>query len=143
MGLDWSGFSLAVPSRGSELFKICIENGYIKKDMAIDELGANKYIINTPEYSPEYVTRKTYFMNLDVNFVNNYRMKNGDYRIAANAFRDVLKRYPDHAFCYYYLSKALYTLHEDQEAKLAMDKFHEIIEKDDAWKGYTEYFNIS
>lgn len=143
VGLDWSGFSLAVPSRGSELFKICIENGYIKKDMAIDELGANKYIINTPEYSPEYVTRKTYFMNLDVNFVNNYRMKNGDYRIAANAFRDVLKRYPDHAFCYYYLSKALYTLHEDQEAKLAMDKFHEIIEKDDAWKGYTEYFNIS
>ncbi len=111
--------------------------------MAIDELGANKYIINIPEYSPEYVTRKTYLMNLDVNFVNNYSMKNGDYRIAVNAFRDVLKRYPDHAFCYYYLSKALYALHEDQEAKLVVDKFHEIIEKDDAWKEYTEYFNIS
>lgn len=142
VGLDWSGFSLAVPSRGSELFKLCIEKGYIKKDMGIAELDANKYIINTPEYTPEYVTKKTYLMNLDVNFVNNYRMKNGEYRIAANAFEDVIKRYPDHAFAYYYLSKALSALNEDREAQLAMEHFYEIVRTDKAWRGYTEYFNL-
>jgi radical SAM superfamily enzyme YgiQ (UPF0313 family) len=142
VGLDWSGFSLAVPSRGSELFKLCIEKGYIKKDMEIDELDANKYIINTPEYTPEYVTRKTYLMNLDVNFVNNYRMKNGEYRIAADAFGDVIKRYPDHAFAHYYRSKALYALNEDREACLTMNKFHEIVRRDETSKEYAEHFNI-
>jgi len=143
VGLDWSGFSLLMPTRGSELFKICIENGFIKKDTKIGELDYNKFIINTPEYTSEYVIKKTYLMNLDMNFVNNYRMRNGEYRIAADAFRDVIKRYENHAFAYYYLSKALYALNEDREAQACMDKFHEIIEKDDAWKGYTEYFNIS
>lgn len=141
-GLDWSGFSLATPSRGSELFKICVKKGYIKKDMAIDELDVNKYIINTPEYTPEYVTKKTYLMNLEVNFVNNYRMKKGDYRIAADAFKDVIKRYPHHAFAYYYLSQALNALKKDQEAQLAMDHFHKIHRKDEVWKKYAEYFNL-
>lgn len=144
VNLDWNSFSLAVPIWGTELFKICIENGYIKRNMKIDELGGpNKFIINTPEYTPEHVTKKTYLMNLALNFVNNYRMKNGEYRIAANAFRDVIKRYPNHAFAYYYLSKALYALNEDRQVQLAMEHFYEIIEKDDAWKEYTKYFNIS
>lgn len=143
VGLDWSGFSLAVPIRGSDLFKICIENGYIKRDMKIDELDANKFIINTPEYTASYVTKKTYLMNLDVNFVNNYRMKNGEYKVAADAFRDVIERYDNHAFAYYYLSKALSALNEDQEAQDAMDNFHKIIEKDNVWKEYTKHFNIN
>nr|VFJ96099.1 MAG: Radical SAM superfamily enzyme YgiQ, UPF0313 family [Candidatus Kentron sp. LFY] len=143
VGLDWSGFSLATPSRGSELFKICIENGYIRRDMGVAELDVNKYIINTPEYTPEYVAKKTYTMNLDVNFVNNYRMKHGEYRIAADAFMDVIKRYPNHAFAYYYLSKSLYALNKDREAQLAMENFYEIKRKDDMWKEYVKYFNIS
>lgn len=144
VGLDWSGFSLVVPIRGTELFKICIEKGFIKKDMEIDELGGpNKFIINTPEYTSEYVTKKTYLMNLDVNFVNNYRMRNGEYRIAADAFRDVIRTYSNHAFAYYYLSKALHALNEDKEAKDAMDKYHEILKEDNTWKEYTEHFNIN
>jgi radical SAM superfamily enzyme YgiQ (UPF0313 family) len=142
VGLDWSGFSLAVPSRGSELFRLCLEKGYIKKDMEIAELDANKYIINTPEYTPEYVTKETYLMNLEVNFVNNYRMKNGEYRIAADAFGDVIKRYPGHAFAYYYLSKALYALNEDREARLAMENFREIVRSDETSREYAEYFKI-
>lgn len=144
VNLDWNTFSLAVPIRGTELFKICIENGYIKRNMKIDELGGpSKFIINTPEYAPEYVTKKTYLMNLDVNFVNNYTMKNGEYRIAADTFRDVIDRYENHAFAYYYLSKALYALNEDQKAQDAMDKYREILEKDNTWKEYTKHFNIN
>lgn len=142
VGLDWSGFTLAIPTSGSELFNICVENGYIKKDMAIGELDPNKFIINTPQYSSEYLTKKTYLMNLDVNFVNNYRMKKGEYRIAANVFADIAKKHKNHAFAYYYLSKALYALNENQEAKLAMEHFLEITETDNEWKEYTEHFNL-
>ena len=142
VGLDWSGFTLAIPTRGSDLFKICIENGYIKKDMKIDELDVNNFIINTPEYSADYVRNKTYLMNLDVNFVNNYRMKNGDYDVAADAFRDVIKKCKDHAFAYYFLAKALYHLNELEQFKKAIKKVREIIQEDDIWKGYFDEFNI-
>ncbi len=144
VGLDWSGFSLATPSRGSELFKICTEKGYIKKDLGIDEIDPNKYIINAPEYTPDYITKKTYLMNLDVNFVNNYRMKIGDYRIAADSFKDVIRRYPFQAFAHFYLAKALSALNEDnEEILLAIENCQKIIDEDKTWKEYFEYFNIN
>ena len=143
VGLDWSGFSLATPSRGSLLYKTCIENGYIKKDIGIAELDPNKYIIDTPEYTPEYVTEKTYLMNLDVNFVNNHRMKLGDYEIAAKAFREVIKSVPDHAFAYYYLAKASESLgNEVDQAKISMTRFCNIVKKDKTWRNYAEHFHI-
>ena len=82
-------------------------------------------------------------MNLDVNFVNNHRMKTGDYEIAVLCFKDVVARYKNHAFAYYYLSKAWYALNEDQMAENAMCEYHRILERDNVWKEYTEYFNIS
>lgn len=141
--LDWAGFSLATPSWGSELYRMCVKKGYIK-NLRIGELDADKYIINTPEYTAEYVARKTYLMNLDVNFVNNYRMKIGDYQVAASSFRDVIKRYIDHAFAYYYLARAQEAMNEDPELiKLNKDKFNEIIKRDNVWKEYAEYFNLN
>jgi len=142
VGLDWSGFSLATPSRGSELYKICIENGYIPKDIGIGEMDTTKYIINTPDYSPEYVTRKSYLMNLDVNFVNNYRMQHGDYKIASDCFKDLIARYPEHAFAYYYLAQALYALNEYKSAEEAQYSILKILEKDNSWKEYFEHFKI-
>ncbi len=83
-------------------------------------------------------------MNLDVNFVNNRRMKIGDYKTAILCFEDVIARYENHAFAYYYLAKALYALNEDsKKAKLGLDKVDEIMKKDNVWNEYFEYFNIS
>ena len=79
VGLDWSGFCHAVPYRGTKLYNMCIENGYISKDIGIGEFDSSNYFIHTPEYTPEYITRQIYLMNLDANFVNNYRMIHGDY----------------------------------------------------------------
>jgi TolA-binding protein len=82
-------------------------------------------------------------MNLEVNFVNNFRMKNGECQIAADAFLDVIKRYGDHAFAYYYLSKALGAMNRRKEAEAAMHTYHEIRENDDAWKEYANYFKLN
>jgi len=142
VGLDWSSFSLAAPLRGSDLFKICAENNYIQKGIKIGEFDFNKFIINTAEYSADYVVKKTYLMNLDVNFVNNYRMKNKEYKIAADAFRNVAARYPNHAFAYYYLSKALKVLKKEKESHKAMSKYKEILKNDVSWREYAEYFNL-
>jgi anaerobic magnesium-protoporphyrin IX monomethyl ester cyclase len=143
VGLDWSGFSLATPLRGSRLYDICIKNGYINRNLKIGEIEDKKYIIKTPELDPEYITKKTYLMNLDVNFVNNYRMKTGDYKVAANCFQDVTKRYEDHAFAYYYLAKAQEAMNENPELiKSNKKKFREIIQNDNTWKEYVDYYGL-
>ena len=142
---DWCGFNLATPTRGSRLYTICVENGYIDKNLKIDEIQDKKYIINAPPHLiPENITKETYLMNLDVNFVNNYRMKIGDYETAAKCFQDVIDRSTNHAFAHYYLAKAqsqlntkLSTIHDNYK------KFNDIISKDKLWKYYTDYFGIS
>jgi len=143
VGLDWGNFNLATPLRGSELHRICKENGYIDGNFKIGDLGMDDYVIRVPGIDPEYIKRKRYLMNLDTNFVNNHRMKVGDYKMAALCFKDVIARYENHAFAYYYLSKALHALNEDQKAQDAMDKYREILEKDNTWKEYAKYFNIN
>ena len=141
--LDWAGFSLATPARGSELYEICIKNGYIDKNLKIDGIQDKKYIIRTPDLNPEDITRKTYLMNLDVNFVHNFRMKIGDYKVAANCFKDVISRYANHAFAYYYLMKAEEAMGEDaQRIRRHGEIFQAIIEKDNTWVEYFEHFAI-
>lgn len=141
--LDWSGFSLVAPFRGSPLYDICIKNGYIDKDLGIGDVDLNKYIIKTPDLDPEQITKKTYFMNLEVNFVNNYRMKIGEYQVAARCFQDVIDRYPDQAFAYYFLAKAQEAMNESPDlVELNRNKYIEIIKDDVVWKEYAEYFSL-
>jgi len=142
--LDWAGFSLATPARGSELYDICVRNGYIDKNLRIDGIQDKKYIIKAPGLDPDDITRKTYIMNLDINFVNNYRMRIGDYEVAANCFKDVINRYANHAFAYYYLIKAEEALQEDTERiKGHREILATIIGNDKAWMEYFEHFGIS
>ena len=143
VGLDWASFTLAIPSKGSVLYNICIENGYIRNDLGIDEINSNRFIINTPEYSSDYVVNKTYLMNLDVNFVNNYRMMKGEYGITIDCLTNVIRRRPDHAFACYYLSEILFSLNENlNEAQIYRDNFNSIIKEDNKWKEYAEQFCI-
>jgi len=142
VGLDWSGFSCACPIPGTKLSQICEDNGYIEKNIKLGDLDPNKYIISTPEYSPDYIVRKSYQMNLDVNFVHNHRMQIGDYEVAAKAFADVISRYGDHAFAYYYLSEAFDRLGNGDAAKKAKDKYYKIAKKDHFWKDHVEHFGL-
>jgi len=143
IGLDWSSFSLATPVRGSELYKICVENSYIDPSFGIGCLGVNDYVIKAPGLDPKDIKRKRYLMNLDVNFVNNHRMIMGDYETAKACFRDVIDRYEKQAFAHYYLAQCLEAQKaEVKEIKQAMVRVNEIIHEDSVWLEYFEYFGI-
>ncbi len=143
---DWITINSATPLRGSELYDICIKNGYIEKNSRIGELEyeMKNYIINAPPHlTPEIVNKTVQLMNLDINFVTNYRMKIGDYQTAALCFEDVIDRVPDHAFAYYYLAEA--QKHLNVKTSIITEnfnKFTEIINKDDTWKEYAEHFRL-
>lgn len=141
--LDWAGYNLAVPTRGSKLYKICVENGYINGELKIDHDINLGFIIETPEYSPEYVSNQVYLINLEINFVHNYRFKNKEYEIAELTFREVIKKLEDHAFAHYHLSKCLENIEGKKHlAKKEMDIFWEIIERDPKWREYAEHFKL-
>ena len=143
MGVDWTLFSIAAPFKGSRLYEICIENEYATKE-DIRNADFKHAIIKTEEIDPEYIDRRTYLMNLELNFVHNYRMRIGDYRTAATCFENIIKKYPSQAFANYYLSKAYEGMNGSKELiDKHMNTFKEIIESNKEWQQFAEYFNLN
>jgi anaerobic magnesium-protoporphyrin IX monomethyl ester cyclase len=143
VGLDWGSFSLASPIRGSELYDICVKNQYIPEKMGIGEYELGTYIIRAPGLDPETLPQKSYRMNLDVNFINNRRMRIGDYQVAARCFEDVIERYREHAFAHYFLAKAYEKIGgNDQKVQDNMRLYDAIIAKNDTWRSHADHFGL-
>ena len=144
VGLDWGSFSLASPIRGSELYDICVKNKYIPDNMKIGEYELGTYIIRAPGLDPESLPQISYRMNLDVNFVNNRRMRIGEFQVAARCFEDVIDRYRDHAFAHYFLAKA-YEKIGGNESKVTenMARYDAILASHADWRGHAEHFGLT
>jgi len=143
VGLDWNGYCHAVPYRGTKLYNICVENGYINSNIGIGDFDSSNFFINTPQYSAACISKKIYLMNLEANFVNNHRMRQGDYAVAARAFEQVIGLYGNHAFAHYYRARALERINGGQaEAQVSMNRFNEIIRQDAQWKEYARHFHL-
>ena len=93
-------------------------------------INMKNYIITTPNLSPEDLMKKSYQMNLDINFVNNHAMATGNYHTAIKMFNGVLERDPNHAFAYYYISIC------------AKKIYQEICENDKNWEDRSKYFGL-
>ncbi|HWR58006.1 MAG TPA: radical SAM protein [Thermodesulfovibrionales bacterium] len=144
VGFDWSNIYVAAPLRGSRLYKICVDKGYISGDDDILQATIYESSIKTSEIVPEVITKYVYRVNLDVNFVNNYRMKTGDYEIAKGYFSNVVKNHPSHAFAHYYLARAYEGLGSDKTLIAKhMDLFYEIIKTDNEWAEYAREFKLA
>ncbi len=141
LGIDWTIFHTATPFKGSRLYDICIEKGYVNED-DINESDMKNAIINTPEMTSEYITEQTYLMNLELNFVYNYRMKIGDFDAALIWFNEVARKYPEHAFVHFYISKAHDGMNETKKAQEHFNKFEKIINKNEDWDKYAKHFSL-
>lgn len=148
--IDWSGFSLASPVRGSELFELAKKNKWVdEEDLKLGNIQGNKYILNSGniECTPEELSKKAYYMNLDVNFVNNQAMKQNDYFTALKCFLEVSERYPDHAFAHHFIAEC-YKKINPQEYKDKIEKNLKIKDqillndKDKFWSNAFIDFNI-
>jgi len=97
--------SIASPVYGSKLRQDCIEKGYIN-NVHIGTYNRQTAVINTPEYSANHVKEQTMYMIWRTNFVENRRMRIGDYEVAKDYFLYVTDKYPNEAFAWFYLNKA-------------------------------------
>jgi len=144
VGLDWASFSLASPIRGTELYDVCVKNKYIPDNMKIGEYELGTYIIRAPGLDPETIPLAAYRMNLDVNFVNNRRMRMGEYQVAARCFEDVIERYREHAFAHYFLAKAYEKIgSHDGKVEENMARYKAIVANNEAWRSHADYFGLT
>ncbi|VEB45136.1 (dimethylallyl)adenosine tRNA methylthiotransferase [Chromobacterium violaceum] len=100
---NWFNIACASPIVGSEIHEISKAKGYIK----INDLGSDyrTAVINTEDFSAEFIQEYQYFMNLDLNFVHNYDLRCGNYAWAERGLKNVLRLKSDHAFAHYYLAQ--------------------------------------
>ncbi|HEX8988898.1 MAG TPA: radical SAM protein [Rhodocyclaceae bacterium] len=144
VGIDWSFFNYATPLRGSELFRICLEKGWIdSKYRGIGKVDMTEYIIRAPGLDPQRITDQIYRMNLEANFVNNHRMRIGDYATAKRCFEEVLERHPEHPFALYFLSMAQQALDtEPEQAARNLRRYQEILSANPRWRDIAASFGL-
>jgi len=142
--IDWSLFNYATPLRGTELYRQCVENGWIDdRHRGIGDVDMTDYIIRAPGIDPLRLEQHNYLMNLDVNFVHNYRMRIGDYATAIRCFEEVIDRHPTHAFAHYYLADAMQRAGGDAAAiRHHYDAYLSALHNDPTWVEHARHFGL-
>jgi anaerobic magnesium-protoporphyrin IX monomethyl ester cyclase len=138
LGANWYGIFCASPLTGSEMHDICVANRYLKGDW----LGADykKAVVETEEWSSEYIKEMAYRMNLELNFIYNTDFHAGNYSVALEGFLRVIRAKEDHYFANYYAAKCCEYLGEVEKAKIYKEKARES-EQDLFWKKYIDFYD--
>ena len=141
IGFNWCAIMIATPIAGSELFEYCKKNDLLTTEKQ-EDFHYGKCCIKLTHSTPEEFEKLRYLINLDVNFVKNYDMKNGHPTIALNGFKDVINRVPDHAFAHYFSSLCYNQLELKENEQVSMGKYSEIVSLSDEWKEYAIHFDL-
>ncbi len=141
--INWFQCFITAPLPGSELYDICEKNNYFSHSGDMLIMDFKRCVIKTPEFSPEYIEKKAYEMNLTLNFVNNYDMRMGNYDRALKLFERIHSSVIDtHAFAYYFAAECCRMLSIDDKYQIYKNKYIEMTEKYSFWKEWSDYFKL-
>jgi hypothetical protein len=115
------------------------EKGYIRGDT----LGSDyrKAIIETDDFSADYIQGMQYLMNLELNFVLNTDVRLGEYETALMGFRNVIRLKPDHAFAHYFAAQCYKGLGDQARYEEHM-KAYFTSAGTSFWRKYVEHFKL-
>ncbi|MFH1472020.1 MAG: radical SAM protein [Nanoarchaeota archaeon] len=136
----WFRISMATPLVGSEMLDICIKNNYIKGDYI--NCDFKKAVVETKDFTAEYIQEKAYLLNLELNFVNNSDFRLGYYETALKGFENAIKTKSDHAFAYYFAAKCYKMMNLEEKYKEYKAKYQEIIKESEFWRNHAKQFNL-
>jgi radical SAM superfamily enzyme YgiQ (UPF0313 family) len=140
LNATWYRISVATPLVGSEMLDICLKNNYIKGDyLACDFKRA---IVETLEFTTEWLQEKIYELNLELNFVENNDFKNENYERALHGFENTIKVKDDHAFAYHYAAKCCEKLMYAEKYIIYKNKANKLFQESIFWNNYFEKFDL-
>jgi len=136
---NWFNIACASPIVGSDMHKLALEKKYI----TIENLGADYRVasIHTEDFSPDFIQQYQYRMNLELNFVYNTDIAEGEFKLALKAFDNVIRIRNDHAFAHYFAAFCHRELGEIQKMDIHLSNYL-IYSKSDFWTRWTEEFNL-
>ncbi|MDC6484831.1 radical SAM protein [Methylophilaceae bacterium] len=139
LNANWYHVVCASPIVGSEMHELALENNYISGDT----LGADyrKAVIDTEDFSAEYIQRIQYAMNLELNFVYNSDIKLGHYELALKGLKNVVRVRSDHAFGHYYMSMCYFYLKDFTNAKKHLSSYIDLVDNV-FWRKYINLYNL-
>ncbi len=137
---NWFRVNVATPLPGSEMFEICRDKGYFTGDYK--ECNYKKAVVETDDFSREYIQEMAYRMNLILNFVNNSDYRLGNYKTAIDGFNNAIRAKSDHAIAHYYRGMAQIKIGDDEEGQKNIKKGKEIARNDKFWGDYFRMFDI-
>jgi anaerobic magnesium-protoporphyrin IX monomethyl ester cyclase len=140
-GFDWVHVFLAIPIFGSRLYDICLDNGYIENPSSQDFVST-KALIRAPGVDPVKLEAFAYEMQIRVNFVENHNVKTGRYDVPIHYMKNVVAKYPDHAFGHYFLSHCYRGIGEEQLADDHLEHFTDICDHDEWWRDMAAKYGL-
>ena len=141
VGFDWAHIFCAQPIFGSRLHEICVDKGYIDQSEFLDQVSS-KPLIRAPGVDPEQIGRTAYLLNLEVNFVHNYNLREGNLDSAIRYFRNVIDKYPDHALGHHAMGRALAKAGDVDGARASMARYESLIQEDPWWYEHAQHFGL-
>jgi anaerobic magnesium-protoporphyrin IX monomethyl ester cyclase len=107
LGADWYVINIAQPLIGTEMYDTLLKRGCFREGVdAWTQNLSHKRQFDTDEISGAELTEFAYRTNLEVNFLNNVNLRNGNYDRAIKLFTDMAHLYPFHIFAWYGLHLA-------------------------------------
>lgn len=127
--LDWSVFSFASPIAGSKLYETAMAN----KQILIEDNDATTFLqfrLKSNNWKYEDIKKIQEEANIEINFLENYNLVEGNYGKSILIFENILKDYPTHLFGNYCLWKSYVGLHDYTQAKEIEEKIRKIVKND-------------
>ena len=134
----WATISNLIPISGSEVHRQIVDIS--KTEYNLDSANVFMAHYANPETVKYMLGDIKYTMNLDINFVHNPYMRMGEYELAADRFKAILRSIPDHAFAHYYLAKCYEKIGGDYKKEFA--EYEKIVSENDFWIKYAEHFGL-
>jgi len=138
---NWFRISIATPLAGSEMLEICVDNDYLRGDYLSCDF--KKAIIETADFTPEYIVEKAYELNLELNFVANSDFRLGNYSVALKGFENTIRVKSYHALAHYCAAKCCKKLGLDSQYQRHKAAYHQVISESDYWANYARLFELT
>ena len=138
---NWFMIFCASPLVGSEMYEVALSKGYLKEGY----IGSDykRAVIETEDFTSEYIQEMSYVLNLELNFVNNSDMRLGEYETALKGFENAIRAKHDHAMAYYYAGQCYERLGRRELAEKYARTAREIYEKSPFWKNYFKMLGVT
>lgn len=140
LGANWYLVHCSCPLVGSEMFEICEENDYLKGDYIVSHF--KKAVIETEDFTADYIQDVAYEINLELNFVFNADFRAGRHETALIGFENAIRAKSDHAIAYHYAGQSYAALGQHDKARDYLTKAEAIFASSPYWQRYREMFQI-